>query len=155
MEQKLLVLLIKGNWRHTWQWTQRKHLTRPDAYKFCGCILGVPKRNSFYLITAFWIINFSITNNYFPDWRKPLAWSGEYFWSMSFFCFPLPELILLSSAERVSVSVKPCRLVWACTKPFFTITAEIPTCSLTNLSCQYADRQFMREQTIWRFNNLS
>ena len=48
---------------------KRMHYAKPDAYRFCGYVLGVPKRNSFYLISAFCIIKFSITNNYmyFPD----------------------------------------------------------------------------------------
>ena len=107
--RKLLVLLIEGNWRHTWQWTQKNALCRADAYRLCGYILGVPKRNLFYL-TAFCVIKFSITNNYFPDWRKPLAWSVKHFWSIYFFCFPPVGLILLSNCERVVVSVEPWNL---------------------------------------------
>ena len=66
---------------------KRMHYARLDAYRFCGYILGVPKRNSSHLITTFCIIKFSITNNYFPDCRKPLALSGKYFWSIYFFAF--------------------------------------------------------------------
>ena len=94
MTWKLLMLLIEGKWRHSWQWTQKNTLcqalfllTHTDFVDiFLVFRKGIP-----YLITTFLItdIKFSITNNYFRYSRKPLAWSVKYFWSIYFFSIPL------------------------------------------------------------------
>ena len=89
---------------------------RHDGYKFCGYILGVLKRSSsfnnnllYYLLISTCIIFLPACLNtkiYFPDCREPLAWSGKYFLSGWLFLLST-ESTLLSSGERVSVSVEP------------------------------------------------